>query len=251
MTEPTDSIFSITRFLTAGETDARGLMPVTLIASRAIEAATLHANALGIGYSNLSEHRLGWVLARLAIEVRRYPAINETYTLDTWIEGYNKYFSDRCFVMTDERGEVVADIRSVWVAIDTATRRMADLTRLDRKSFPTADRACPVGKCRALTIAQDAAAEHTPYSFRFTDFDFNRHVNTVRYLEAVINQRPLDFYDSHDIAVLEASFEHECRFGSAVELVTGPSASAAGAFTTEIVSDGRRAAAVQITYRDR
>lgn len=251
MTDTTDEIFSITRFLTAGETDARGLMPVTLIAARAIEAATLHANSLGIGYSNLSEHRLGWVLARLAIEVRRYPAINESYTLTTWIEGYNKYFSDRCFVMTDAAGEVVADIRSVWVAIDTDTRRMADLTRLDRKSFPTVPRTCPVGKCRALTIAPGADTARTPYAFRFTDFDFNRHVNTVRYLEAAINLQPLDFYDSHDIAVLEAAFEHECRFGSAVELVTGPSATAGGAVTTEIHSDGRRAAAVQITYRDR
>lgn len=246
-----NEIFSITRFLTAGETDARGLMPITLIAARAIEAATLHANALGIGYSNLSEHRLGWVLARLAIDVHRYPTINETYTITTWIESYNKFFSDRCFVMTDEAGNVVADIRSVWVAIDTATRRMADLTRLERSSFPTANRECPVPKCRALTIAPDSDVERVAHTFRYTDIDFNGHVNTMRYLEAVLNLRPLDFYNANDIALLEASFEHECHFGKPVELVTGPSATAEGAFATEVVVDGRRAAAVQITYRPR
>lgn len=245
----TNDTYTITRFLTAGETDARGLMPVTLIAARAIEAATLHANALGIGYSNLSEHRLGWVLARLAIDVHRYPTINETYTLTTWIESYNKYFSDRCFVMTDESGAVVADIRSVWVAIDTSTRHMADLTQLDRSSFPTADRTCPVPKCRAFAIAPDSTVERTDYTFRFTDIDFNGHVNTVRYLEAVLNLRPLDFYKTHDIARLEASFEHECHFGKPAELVTGKSTAAEEAFTTEIHTEGRRAAAVQLTYR--
>ena len=85
------SILTNTWFLTAGETDARSLMPITLMAARAIETATEHANALGIGYTELAEHRLGWVLARLSIEVLRYPGINETYSMSTWIEGYNRF----------------------------------------------------------------------------------------------------------------------------------------------------------------
>ncbi len=235
-------------FLTAGETDARALMPVTLIAARAIETATLHANALGIGYSNLAEHRLGWVLARMTIEVERYPAINETYAMETWIEGYNRYFSDRCYIMTDAAGRPLAHIRSVWVAIDMHTRRLADLSELERDAFPTLDRACPVARS-PKPAAAGGDCERAVYTFRYCDIDFNRHVNTIRYLDLVLNLRPLDFYDTHDITRLDATFDHECYFGERVDLVTAPDRRDPATRVTEIRRpDGTRAVAVALRY---
>ena len=64
-------------FLTAGECDAEGRMPLTRVAERIIEVATEHANALGIGYAALIKKNLGWVLSRLSIEMKRFPGINE------------------------------------------------------------------------------------------------------------------------------------------------------------------------------
>ncbi len=239
-------------FLTAGETDARSRMPVTLIAARAIEIATNHANSLDIGYSDLAEHRLGWVLARLTIDVVRYLRINERYSMETWIEGYNRYFSDRCFVMTDEGGEPVAHIRSVWVAIDTATRTMANLSELERGCFPILARECPVDKSPRPMPAKDGPTSRTEYTFRYCDIDFNRHVNTVRYLDLVLNLWPLDFHDSHDIVHLDASFDHECCFGEEVALVTGPERRDHEAELTEILRpDGSRAVGVKLRFAER
>ena len=83
--------------LTAGESDPRGLMPLTLVVERVIETATEHANSLNIGFADLSRKNIGWVLSRLAVEMTRYPAINERYSLTTWIESYNRHFSERSF----------------------------------------------------------------------------------------------------------------------------------------------------------
>ncbi len=243
-------IYTAEWFLPAGQTDSRGLMPVTLIIARAIEIATLHANALGIGYSRLSSSRMGWVLARLAVEVTRYPGINETYSMSTWIEGYNRYFSDRCYEMRDEQGEIIASIRSVWVAIDMETRGMADLSELERDSFPLVENRCPVAKCRLPMIKGGAETEKSTYTFTYSDIDFNRHVNTVRYIEAVINRWSLDFYDRHDIVRLEAAFEHECYYGETATLVSGPSARQADAITTHIITDGHRAVGVELTFKN-
>ncbi len=237
-----------TWFLTAGETDARSLMPVTLIASRAIEIATEHANYLGIGYSDLAERRLGWVLARLTIEIVRYPKINETYTMSTWIEGYNRFMCDRCYEMTDADGNTLANIRSVWVAIDMKTRAMADLSKLESERFPTADRPCPVAKCRPTSIAKGAATESAEYTFKYCDIDFNRHVNSIRYIDLVLNQRSLDFYDRNSISKLEVSFDHECYFGETVKLTTGPESREPEAYVTEIRTADRRAAAMKLTF---
>lgn len=250
--ETQNNIFSQTWFLTAGETDPRGLMPITLIVARAIEIATNHANALNIGYSNLAEHRLGWVLARISVEVLRYPHINETYSMDTWIEGYNRFLSDRCFEMTDESGNPVAFIRSIWAAIDTKTRTLANLSDLERECFPTADRICGIAKAPKIMPAQDAETSITQYTFKYRDLDFNRHVNTVRYLDLVLNLHSLDFYDNHDIRLLDAQFEHECYYGEEVSLVTGPERRDPDAELTEIMRAGdSRAVAVKIKFANR
>ncbi len=242
--------FTATWQLTAGQTDAQGLMPLPLVVARAIEAATLHANALAIGYSDLATRRLGWVLARLGIRMHRYPRINETYCIDTWIEGYNRFFSDRCYAMYTPEGEPLADIRSQWVAIDTATRRMADLSELERDSFPTQDRPCLVPRLSRPAIAPGCTPDEAAYTFTYCDIDFNRHVNTVRYLEAVLNTRPLEFYDTHRASELEMSFERECHFGQTVRLLTGPSRSGAadGLVTDIICPDGARAVGIRLVF---
>ncbi len=238
-------------FLTAGETDARGLMPVTLVAARAIETATEHANVLGIGYADLKEHRMGWVLARLTIEMIRYPHINETYTMSTWIEGYNRRFSDRCFEMTDAEGNTVAHIRSMWVAIDMETRTLADLAQVETDLYPVVDRACPVAKDRAPMIEKGAPVETGSYTFKYCDIDFNRHVNTIRYLDLVLNLRPLEFYDRNDIDRLSVSFDHECHFGETVRLISGPAAREPESSVTEIHAGDRRAVAVKLHFTPR
>lgn len=239
------ALLSKTWLLTAGETDAEALMPVTLVATRAIQLATEHANALGIGYSQLAEEHMGWVLARLSIEMIRYPAINEWYTMSTWIEGYNRFFSDRCYELRDCNDEIIGHIRSMWVAIDMKNRTMADLSTLEKSRFPVLDRKCPLPRQRNSVIASDAPATKSAYTFKYCDIDFNRHVNTIRYLDLVLNLYTLDFFDHKRIKRLDAVFEHECLYGENVELLTGRAASGEGE-TTEIHSADKKQRAVTV-----
>lgn len=205
--------------LTAGESNASGQMPLTLVAERVIEIATEHANALGIGYSALIKRNMGWVLSRLSIEMYRYPEINEQYTLTTWIESYNRHFSLRNLKMTAADGSILGYVRTVWVAMDFASRTMADLTSFEKEAFPTADIDCPIEPApRFAAPGPEAAEEH--YRFKYCDIDFNRHVNTVRYLAIILNRWPLEHYDSHTIRRLDMAFRKECRFGEEVILRT-------------------------------
>lgn len=247
---PDKGTLTKTWFLTAGETDAHSLMPITLVATRAIEVATEHANALGIGYSALAESSLGWVLARLSIEMVRYPGINETYSMSTWIEGYNRFFSDRCYEMDDAEGRPLAYIRSMWVAIDMKTRTMADIGKFERERFPVVDRRCPVEKCRVELIKRGADVDTASYAFKYCDIDFNRHVNTIRYLDLVLNRYSLDFFDRNSVGRLDVSFEHECYYGEEVKLLSGEAAGGENARVTEIhrITPAQRAVAVRLSF---
>lgn len=204
-------------FLTAGECDAEGRMPVTLLTARLIEVATEHANALGIGYATLIRHNLAWVLSRVSIETSSMPGINETYTVETWIESTNRLFSERCFRLTGSDGRRLADARTTWAAIDIATRRAANPGILGDIMFPANPPQCPVKTARRSSPLPDDA-ETKSYTFGYTDLDFNRHVNTVRYVSLIIGFWPLDWHDSHEIGRFDIAFHRECHYGEQISL---------------------------------
>jgi len=239
--------------LTAGESDARGLMPPTLVTERVIEVATEHANALGIGYDQLITENMGWVLSRLVIEMKRYPRINDRYTLATWIEGYNRHFSLRNFEMTDRYdGSTLGYMRTVWAAMDFKARAMADLTVFECERFPLLrDRECPIApSVRLGRLPDDASVTTTHHRFGYCDLDFNRHVNTLRYIELILNHWSLEWHDMNIIRRLDLSFNRECRYGEDVVLrAVDSDPSCPGRSVCEIVrSDGERALSAVIDW---
>ena len=81
----TKPVYSKTYTVEPAEGNGQQELPLTLLAKRILEVATLHAESWGVGYSTLIKNRQVWVLSRLTVEMYRYPLINEHYTLQTWI----------------------------------------------------------------------------------------------------------------------------------------------------------------------
>ncbi len=235
-------------FLTAGECDAQAAMPLTLIVSRIIETATDHANSLGIGYANLISMNLGWVLSRLTIDIVNRPGINSPYTVTTWIEGFNRLFSDRCFEMADKDGTVFCRARSLWAAIDLEKRVAADLTVLDTAPMINTERHSPV-KRQERPSSPAVVTTERQYRFMFSDLDFYRHVNSVRYVETILNQWSLERYDRQEIERFEIAFNHECHYGDVVDIKSDDSDPMKSVL--EITRDGVRVTAVKIFWRDK
>ena len=77
------------RSIYAAECNPEKEMPLSLVMTRIIEMATLHANAWGVGYAKMIESNQGWVLSRVTVEMTHYPKVNEPYSFTTWIESYN------------------------------------------------------------------------------------------------------------------------------------------------------------------
>lgn len=202
-------------FLTAGKCDAAQRMPLSLVARHVIEVATEHANAWGAGYAELITHNEAWVLSRLTIEMTRYPGINEEYELTTWVEGFNRHFSERNAEIKDGKGNIIGYVRSIWFAINIDTRQPADLSRLRVIADNVGDRPCPIAKQSRLRPVSNPYSTDS-YRFRYSDIDFNRHVNTVRYMELILNQWDMEWYDRHEISRFEMAFLHEARFGTDV-----------------------------------
>lgn len=248
MTDTHNQVYTERYFLTAGECNAEGWMPLTLLVSRLIEVATNHANSLGIGYARLIELDLAWVLSRVSVEISALPGINESYEVNTWIESTNRLFSERCFSITDNRGNVFASARTTWAAICISTRQAANPAILGEVLFPSNPPVCDVPSAKRTPAITQASKTET-YTFRYCDLDFNRHVNTVRYVELILNHWPLQWYDDHKITHFDVAFHHECRFGETVEV---RSATVSDQTTAcELTLEGRRMVSSNIYWSKR
>jgi len=203
-----ESVYVETHHLTAGECGPEQQMPLTLVEARAIEAATHHADSWNVGFRSLSDQGLTWVLSRIALEMTGYPSIDEDYSVITWVESVNRHMSFRNFEFRNASGHTIGYGRSVWVAIDIESRNMGDLSPFAHMAGLTANLECPikpVGRHRPI----DHPSRASIYDFRYCDLDFNRHVNSVRYLEAIFNQWPQDFHSRFEPWRLEITYLHE------------------------------------------
>lgn len=211
--------FSKSFYMSAGECDARRQMPVHLLVSRIIEVATLHANSWGVGYRHLIESGQGWVLSRLTLEMDEWPQVDTCYSLTTWIESYNRHYSQRCVMVTDDAtGRVLGYARTIWMVIDIAARTGVDISELQYISANVNDRPCPIApQSRLRPIA--APTRTATHTVTYTDCDFYRHMNTVRYVELLMNQFPLSFHDNNVVRRLELVFSAETRYGTALSVL--------------------------------
>ncbi len=192
-------------------------IPLTLLTKRILEVATSHAESWGVGYSTLIRNRQVWVLSRLAIEMTRYPLINETYTIQTWIEGYNKHFSSRNFAILDSEGKPCGYARSIWVVINLDTRSSVDIGQFEYLAQLVSDKVCPIDKQSRVRNVNDS--QPTSHPILYSDIDLNRHVNSVKYIEHLLDLFPLSQYDANYIRRFEISYANEARYGSTLQLL--------------------------------
>jgi len=213
--------FTKTYYLAAGECNPQGEMPLTLLMTRIIEVATLHANSWGVGYARLIEDNHVWVLSRVTIEMQRYPRVNEDYSLTTWIEDYNRHFSQRNMRVDDASGNAIGYVRTIWMVIDLSSRASVDISQLGYIRENVSDLPCPIEPMSRLRPIEEGHA--VDYTFGYMDCDFNRHVNTVRYLSHLMNLFDMDCYDHYFIHRMEISFIKETHYGEMAQFVINDS----------------------------
>lgn len=208
-------------FLNASECNAQRHISLPHLVQRLIETATNHAAVLRVGYEDLLKHRLSWVLSRLTLEISQFPSVNTYYGILTWVESINRHFTTRCFAILDGKtGSVMGYARTLWMAMDMDKRRGADMTEI-MAHVECVDRPCPIEPQAKIPAVKfpDQARSHT---FGYCDIDFNRHVNSTRYIEALLNQRDVAFYDTHELTRFEIAYLDEIHHGAPVEILREP-----------------------------
>jgi medium-chain acyl-[acyl-carrier-protein] hydrolase len=227
----------------AYETDPTGSASVPTLCNYLQEAASNHAQALGVSVEQMTEQNLTWVLARLHVEVDAYPRWRQTVHVETWPSGENGLYATREFLFTCGDGRALGRGTSAWLLIDVARRRPLRIP-----AFVSAIRLSDRGRVMPDTFERLPTLTRADHAYtrrvRYSDLDLNLHVNNVRYVAWALETLPHEMLETHCLVSLEVHFRGETADGDEVAAEAQQLAGPEPAFLHRLVrtSDGREAA---------
>ena len=196
--------------------DFTGRLTMGVLGNHLLNCAGFHASERGFGIAEINENHYTWVLSRLAIELEDMPRQYEDFSINTWIENVYRLFTDRNFELQDKNGKTIGYARSVWAMISMETRKPADLISLHGNNLGqyVSDRECPIDKPGRIKVSVDAPVEE--YQTRYSDIDINGHVNSIKYIEHILDLFPMDTFKEKQVKRFEIAYVAESYYGDAL-----------------------------------
>lgn len=191
---------------------------VSSICDLVLHAAGEDAHKRGFGIDALAGNNYGWVLSRMAIEMDYMPTEYSEFTLLTWISDYNRLSSTRNFTLVDNDGREFGRAVSQWCMIDYATRMPVDMNTMAKAHEGNmVDAPSPCERPRRIgVITSEPIVEHRVV---YSDIDFNRHMNTMRYIDIIFDTLPIEVPEQLNGFRLDMNFMKEARYGDNLVLM--------------------------------
>ena len=185
------------------------------LGNRMLNAADFHSNERGYGMNYLNEVNRTWVLSRLAIEMVDMPKAYDRFSVETWIDSAMKFFTGRNFKIVGESGHVYGYGKSVWAMIDLDTRQPVDILAVRDgliNEYVETEYTCPIEKSSRVKMSAEADPIRSIDTY-YNDVDVNGHINSVKYIEHVLDLWDLAWYKRHAVKRFEIAYVAESHQG--------------------------------------
>lgn len=231
------------------QTNQYGKASIASLFNIMLEAAWAHAQIMDWGYDDLKNHNLFWVLSRFYLQVEKYPEWQDQITLNTWSAGTDGIYAYREYILEDESGNVLLRASSAWLILDMDSRKIFRLNDY-KTTFP---KRIEANSCRnPKRIKPDAHSGNLNYSpVLFSELDINKHFNSVKYVERVLDDFGIDFLNTYEPAELEVNYLKEGVAGDSIAVTRTQLAEHEFLNCLVRKSDGADLCAMRIVWRER
>lgn len=158
-----------------------------------LEVAGIVADQLGFGIRALQAINCTWILTSMSIVMEQMPRQNDRITFETWIESNAHSLSIRNFRIWREEAAgrtPIGQCHSVWAVLELDKREIANVFHLpmfagciDGEELPL-ERAA---RLRPLPADSNGDIQSKKDEIHYSDLDYNRHCNSCKYLEKMLN----------------------------------------------------------------
>jgi acyl-ACP thioesterase len=197
------------------EVDCRNRLSILSMFNFMQDAASKHAQALGVSVQQLLSENHTWLLSRLKINIASHPGVNDRLQISTWPTGTQQLFALRDFELRNGNDEVTAVAVSAWLVIDLQRRRPVRI-------LPFVDRLKPLEGRHVLpdTLDKLPGLENHMFEKKFVarhrDLDINQHVNNVSFVEWVVEGVPPSTLHASTLVQLEINFLAEAFYEDSI-----------------------------------
>jgi acyl-ACP thioesterase len=219
------------------------------------DIAGLHADNLGAGIDHIKEaYGISWIVMRVRLEVNRMPHLEEPVIVESWPQPPKVRYDRDYRIRTEKDGEILANAASSWILMNLTTHEITKGKVFDYTYDIRETERAVVGKLRQLK-APGPLVTVAERPIRYSDVDYNLHVNNARYIDFIMDCYPLAFHQEHEVGAIEVNYVNEARPDET--LVIGKAAYPDGApsphdyFELSSAGDGRTAIKAAIEFRKR
>ncbi len=191
-----------------------------------LNTADFHSRDRGFGMNYLNTVNKTWVLSRLAIEMDEMPREYDRFYVETWVESAMRFFTNRNFrVVSEDDQKVYGYGRSIWAMIDTETRQPCNLLDINDGALTEwveTQKQNPMEKLSRVKMG-DQAQRVRSLETGYSDVDINGHINSVKYIEHVLDLWDLEWYKQYRIKRFDVAYVAEAHQGDILSFYMEPS----------------------------
>jgi acyl-ACP thioesterase len=180
-----------------------------------LESAGLHADERAFGLRDLLKMRKAWFLTRFSIQMEDYPLQYQQIRIETWVQDVGDVFTSRNFHILNEKGERIGSAGSSWAMIDLRTRKPVFLKEYLSDAHVESGREGAF-KTEKVPPLHPEAPVWKRYQVTYSDLDIMRHVNSIRYIQWVLDLFPLDLFERRSVRRIDINYMAETVFGDEV-----------------------------------
>lgn len=178
--------------------------------------ADIHANGLHAGRDHVLGKGAYWVIARLRVDMRRYPRYLDEVSLTTWPGAPERLTFPRYFHFRDSDGQLLGTATSMYMLLSADSHDIVPPAKIDvydgidihPETCPAPGRINPAGDAGRTLV-------RTPV---YSDIDLNRHMNNTRYAQWVCDMFPTDRFAQSGIGSFQLNYVSDGIEGHGIRL---------------------------------
>lgn len=177
-----------------------------------------HAEAGGLGFTEMQEKHQAWVLLYMQVEFLDLPKWKDKIEVKTWIVSMDGMHSERA-IEVYANGKKCAGALTHWVVMNTQTRKAVDL-QFPYEHFVNFPENIGVSQRFDRPKKQKIYEMSIEKHIKLSDVDLVRHANNVKYLEWCLDELPMEGIIDNGIKNMQLLFMRELQLGDVLQIAS-------------------------------
>ncbi|MEG1448626.1 MAG: thioesterase, partial [Oscillospiraceae bacterium] len=196
------------------ECDFNGRMTISSLLKRIQQISMEHCDLLGLGHEVFQSINMVFMLARLTMEIKRYPKANEKIVLITTPaeKPVKAQYKRTTVIINQDTGEELVLVDARWVLCNLGTGRI-EREKPNEIEFPKQNSEDFELDMKMPKKDHNKFVSSCKHTVRYSNMDINKHLNNTVYADIICNAIPYSDMAEKEIKKVMVSYKNQGLYG--------------------------------------